>query len=135
MKMHLLHIMFLFSLGLLFTPVISHACGGKTTAEEKARCKKGKSKSLFANNSSHKKCCNTKNKNKSCSRECGGKCDNSACKCVASCNVPAAATLVQSSITEQFPGLKNHQSLLRSAHISSGFCFIWLPPKISQQLA
>ncbi|NCI48455.1 hypothetical protein GWC95_00880 [Sediminibacterium roseum] len=131
MQKHLFHIVFLFIVGLLVVPAESYACGTKATALEKTKCKKAKATRQKASSSLAKHCCSSGNKHKECGKECGGRCGNSsACKCVASCNVPAAATLVQYIAAEPFTCLNDHPSLSRPAPVSPGFHFTWLPPKI-----
>jgi hypothetical protein len=129
LKTRFLYIVLVAFIGLLSLPGESRACGAKATGIQKAKC--AKAKKAHGNHLLAKKSCDSKDSHDPCGKDCGGKCGHGNCKCIATCLNTAIIAPAEFRSETQFAGLSDQKSLYQPAHISSGFYFIWLPPKIS----
>ena len=116
-RVHILIIML--TLGFFLMPTLTYACGTKT---EKSCCKK---------EIAEKKACCKDKQSKGQDKECGGKCGHSNC---------TTSTLQWSLValyeiefkTNLFDFATRKQKCYHNeTNISSGFYFVWLPPKIN----
>ncbi len=123
-KIHILPILLI--IGLLTIPMLSYACKTATKKVEKSCC----SKEEFEKTSKLEKDCCKKSSSKQ-EKNCNGKCKHSSCHCYSS-----SLSFILPLFTEvksENPTFDNKEQKIHhnNNHISSGFYFIWLPPKIS----
>ncbi|KNB61174.1 MULTISPECIES: hypothetical protein [Chryseobacterium] len=129
-------ISFLFGLGFLLLPTLTYACNDdvksvQATAADKTEFNQDlkKSNSTFITRSYNK--IDKSSDDCDCGKGCpDGKCSDMNCKCSLSCSfflfIPASVQNIQSHNFSD-----NKQNILyKGAFISSGFSFVWLPPKI-----
>lgn len=119
------YILLLILFGFFTTPTASYACSSSSTNSEKTCCSKKNSKTI------KKDCCKNKHsKNQKDSKDCSGSCGNSSCSC------PSISFGILFPFSEQVQNPVLIVSKKQSFHytnlyFSSGFCTIWLPPKIN----
>jgi hypothetical protein len=113
-----IQVILLIAFGFFMIPSITYACGKKS-------CKKEVSKI------SNKSCCGQKNDSKD-NQGCGGKCGHKGCGC-ASIVSSGIAFGIAFEITEVTSNrISNKQKFYYPEnHLSSGYNFLWLIPKIS----
>ncbi|WP_231121128.1 hypothetical protein [Epilithonimonas vandammei] len=115
--------MTLFCLVFFMIPSQSYACSKNSTKTEQSSCSKEKSKK-----SEHKK----GYKGKKCkSGNCDGGCSHSSCRCSASTTSLYLPIPIELKAKNPFAEVKKQKLGFKEAYYSSGFFFIWLPPKIS----
>ena len=118
-KFHIVLIMLL--LGAFLLPSVTYACG---TTAEKSCCKKEKTAG-----SEKKQCCKDQQSKKQ-NKGCDGKCGHSNCT---SASVYSACAVIQTVdfTTPSFDFATEKTNFYHSkTFISSGFCSLWLIPKI-----
>lgn len=109
-------------LGFFLKPASTYAYGAKP---EKSCCKKEINKKV-----EKKDCCKEKQSNGQ-DEDCGGKCGNSNCTTsITQFNLVAFTEIEFSSNFFDF-ATKKQKFYQKEANISSGFYFVWLPPKIN----
>ncbi|HKX87306.1 MAG TPA: hypothetical protein VJL37_11590 [Flavobacterium sp.] len=119
-KAHIL--IFILTLGFFLIPASTYACGTKL---EKSCCKKE-----VSSTTAKKDCCKDK-QTKGQDKECGGKCGHSNCTSSISQLSLAVFNLIEFR-TDLFNFTTKKQKFYHTkARISSGFYFVWLPPKIN----
>lgn len=111
-------------LGFFLTPMLTFACGKSHTKTEKSCCDKKTSQT------DKKDCCKNKSShNEKDNDDCGGKCGNSSCHC------PTISFGFVPTLSEHKYNVlvvsKRQFFLYTNTYLSSGFHFIWQPPKIS----
>jgi hypothetical protein len=120
-KFHILLI--IFTLGIFATPMLTYACGTKTTETEKSCCKKNKT-----TKDTKKDCCkNHKSKNE---RGCDGKCNNSNCSCPTAHFAFALPFWTETKVKTYFAESKKIKNYYNENYLSDGFKSIWTPPNI-----
>ena len=123
-KIHILLIIFI--IGFFSTPTLTYACGTKTDKTERFCCKKNKSGKI-----ERKDCCkNHKSKNSKNKDGCGGKCNHPSCRYL---GVHFAFNLhfpTELKTKTCFSKSKKVKFYFQEAYCSSGFLYVWLPPKI-----
>ena len=120
--MNKFHIFIIVLFGFLLMPSTIFACGTKT---EKSCCKKETTKK-----SEKKDCCNGKH-SKDKEKSCGGKCGHSDCTSSTSVNFSIISSYEINLKNNSFDFSTEKPKFYHSeTFISSGFCSIWLIPKI-----
>jgi hypothetical protein len=107
-------------------PSQSYACSKNSTKTEQSSCSKEKSKK-----SEHKKGYKGKSCKKCKSGNCDGGCSHSSCRCSASTTSLYLPIPIELKAKNPFAEVKKQKLGFKEAYYSSGFFFIWLPPKIS----
>jgi hypothetical protein len=119
-KAHIL--IFILTLGFFLIPASMYACGTKL---EKSCCKKE-----VTSTTEKKDCCKDKQM-RGQDNDCGGKCGHSNCTPSISQLSLAVFNLIEFK-TNLFNFTTKKQKFYHTeTRISSGFYFVWLPPKIS----
>lgn len=117
-----IHVIIL-TLGFFFLPASTYACGTKS---EKSCCKKE-----VTSNTDKQDCCKKKQSQDKENQSCGGKCGHSNCT-TSSVNFSLISFFEIEFKNTHFQFSPEKQKFYHSeTFISSGFNFIWLPPKIS----
>ena len=120
-KFHILLI--ILTLGIFSTPMLTYACGTKSTKTEKSCCKKTKS--------SKKDCCKkNKSHNDKDNNECDGKCNNSNCSCPTVHFAFALPFYAEIKAKTYFAESKKTKLYYNENYLSDGYVSIWTPPNI-----
>ena len=121
-------IIIFFCLGFFLIPNQSYACAKHSAKTEKTSCSKTKSK-----DSKEKDCCKTKSCKKS--REdkghCSGNCKDQSCHNSNSYSSMGLPVVLEIKSKDYFAEAKKQKFGFKETYYSSGYSFIWLPPKIS----
>jgi len=118
-KFHILLITLL--LGAFLLPSVTYACG---TPAEKSCCKKEKTAS-----SEKKQCCKDKPSKKQ-NKGCDGKCGHSSCTSASVYSAFAVLEPVEFKVSAFDFATEKTKFYDSKTFISSGFCSLWLIPKI-----
>ncbi|MBP7642689.1 MAG: hypothetical protein KA767_05085 [Saprospiraceae bacterium] len=115
-------ILLIVMLGFFLTPTLTYACGKPAEKTEKSCCEKGVSIS------DKKDCCKTHSENDNNNDGCEGKCGHPSCHCPIT---PLTIALpFVSKEKHNFYFVEKQSIPYTETYTSSGFCSIWLPPKI-----
>lgn len=112
----------LLCLGFFLIPSIAFACAKKTTQTEQESCPKEQS-----SKAEKKDCCKKGNDHKGCD----SKCKHSSCSCSTSLSFLGLPITTDLKSKKHFTALKKQKFGFKQAGYSSGYLFIWQPPKIS----
>lgn len=123
------HISFiiLLCLGFFLTPSINYACTKNAAKTEQKSSSKDQSKKA-----EKKDCCKTNScKKDKDHNDCDGKCKHSSCRCGTSFPSVSLPIPIDLKTTNHFAETKKQKFGFKHAYYSSGYSFIWQPPKIS----
>lgn len=110
-------------IGFFLTPILTYACGKLAEKTEKSYCEKGLSKS------DTKDCCKSHSKSDKNDDGCGGMCKNPFCHCP---TTPHTVVLpIVAEMKHHYIFFEKVTIVYTETYTSSGFCSIWLPPKIN----
>lgn len=123
-KFHILLI--ILTIGFFATPMITYACGTKTTKTEKSCCKKSKNEK-----DNKKDCCEKGNsKRDNDDKGCDGKCNNSNCSCPTTHFAFSMPFWTKIRAKTYFAESKKTKNYYNESYPSDGFVCIWTPPNI-----
>ena len=113
--------------GFFLTPVNGYACSNKTNATEQKSCSKD-----LSEKAGKKDCCKTKScKKDSKHKNCNGKCEHTSCRCSTSLSSVTLSAPLDLKTINCFAETNKQKINFKQAYYSSGYAFIWQPPKIS----